>query len=323
LRQISAQVAAAEAFLFRPQTAIRVRRSVNTDTPIPHEEPMGQNPPDGAIINYYLRADAGDVTVEILDSANGLVRRFSSSDKPEQIDENELAYPTYWFRPPQTLSNKAGMQRFVWDLRYSPPEGFPRSYPISAIYRDTPSQPLGPFVLPGQYTIRLTVGGRSYAEPLAIKMDPRVTTQQEGLKQQYDLSMQCYEGMKQIRNAIEEARKLGDQLRSLSAQAGQTAPSAAIKSLDQKIASIVGAAGGRFGGGSQEPSLNRARSQLLQLMTTIQGSDFAPTTAMIMAGEQSRKSAGEMLDRWRQLKDGELKALNELLRQAGLPRVSL
>ncbi|MBO0725266.1 MAG: glycoside hydrolase, partial [Blastocatellia bacterium] len=138
LRQLNDQVAQSEAFLFKPQTAIRIRRSANTDTPIPPEEPMGQNPPDGAIIDYYLKSDASDVTLEILDNQQRLVRRYSSKDEPEKINENQQPYPTYWFRPPRILSAKAGAQRFVWNLRYPSPQGFPRTFPISAIYRDTP-----------------------------------------------------------------------------------------------------------------------------------------------------------------------------------------
>jgi len=117
LRQINATVAAADAHLFTPQVVYRVKRNVNTDTPLPPDEPAGQNPPDGAIINYYLKSNAsGPVMIEILDSRNQLVRRFSSDDKPEPINEKEFAVPTYWFRPPQIPSARAGMQRFIWDL---------------------------------------------------------------------------------------------------------------------------------------------------------------------------------------------------------------
>jgi photosystem II stability/assembly factor-like uncharacterized protein len=324
LRQINEQMASADAFLFRPQTAIRVRRSANTDTPIPHEEPMGENPPDGAIINYYLRSDAREVTLEIFDGAGRLVRRFSSADKPEQINERELAYPSYWFRPPQVLSTKAGMRRFVWDLHYPPPEGFPRSFPISAIYRNTPSSPLGLLAAPGQYTVKLTAGGRSYTEPLAVKIDPRVVTSSEGLARQFDLSQRCYEGMRQAREAIEEARKLREQTRLMIERAGQSAIADAIKSLDQKIASLVGAGGeGRFGGGGGEMSLNRLRGQLLQLMSAIQGSDFAPTAPMIEAAAGMNKSLGLMLDRWREIKEKDVRSLNDQLRKSGLPPLVL
>ena len=128
---------------------------------LPPDFPAGENPPDGAMIDYYLQsASSSPVTLEIKDAAAKTVRKYSSADKPDPIDPM-LAIPTYWIRPPQILSAAAGSHRFVWDLHYPPPEGGRRSYPMAAIYRDTPSEPSGPWVLPGQYLVRLTVGGRS------------------------------------------------------------------------------------------------------------------------------------------------------------------
>jgi len=175
LRQITEQVAVAESYLFKPQSAYLLPRNTNTDTPLPPEEPAGKNPPDGAIINYYLRVAASDsVTLEIFDAANNVVRRFSSTDKPETINERSLALPTYWIRQPQILSRDAGSHRFIWNLHYAPPQSSRPSYPISAIYMDTPSSPLGAEVSPGEYIVKLTVNGRSYTQPLTVKPDPRI-----------------------------------------------------------------------------------------------------------------------------------------------------
>jgi hypothetical protein len=248
LREVSDRVAAADVHLFRPQVAYRFRRSLNTDTPIPPDEPMGKNPPDGAIINYYLKSRAsGPVTLEILDSANRLVRRFSSLDKPEAVNEKELNAPTYWVRPPQILSTEAGMQRFVWDLHYPAPEGARRSYPISAIYMDTPSTPSGPLAPPGEYRVKLTAGGRIITQRLILKMDPRVKTPPEGLARQFTLSMQCYEGVRKSREALEQIRALRAELKSLGDRAKQSTLAEAIAALDRKAAAIEGSAsaGGR------------------------------------------------------------------------------
>ena len=186
---------AADVHLFRPAATYRVRRNVATDTPIPPDEPLAPNPPDGAVIDYRLKADAvGPVTLEILDSTGKLVRRFASTDMPEKVDPQALQIDPRWIRPARILPAAAGSHRFVWDLHYPPPEGR-AVYPISAIWRDTPSGPLGPAVMPGTYTVRLTVGGKSIEQPLVVKMDPRVTTPAAGLKQQFELSMQCYDGM--------------------------------------------------------------------------------------------------------------------------------
>jgi len=176
LRQLDAKVAASPAHLFKPQAAYRVKWNLNADTPLPPEEPGGKNPPDGAIINYYLKSAAsGPVTLEIFDDKDQLVRRYSSDDKPPMVDENSLTVPSYWIRPPQILSAKAGSHRFIWDLRYPPKAGGKGGYTMAAIYKDTPSAQ-GPMVLPGQYTVKLTVEGKSYAQPLTVKADPRVKT---------------------------------------------------------------------------------------------------------------------------------------------------
>ncbi len=326
LRQINRQVSDAGAHLFKPQIAYRVRRSVNTDTPIPQEEPMGENPPDGAIINYYLKSDVREVTLEIYDAANRLVRRFSSADKPEQLDEERLAYPSYWFRPPRRLSTKAGMQRFVWDLHYAPPEGFTRGYPISAIYRNTPTVPEGPSVLPGQYTVKLTADGKSYTEPLAIKMDPRVTTPAAGLAKMFEISYGSYEAIKKIRAAQSEIGNLRSQLQTAKERAGQGAVRDAIDALDKKAAALEGGAGSGGGAGAGptgEPSFARLATEINTIMAIAESADVQPTAQAVAAYSQSLESLAAMLARWSEIKGREATDLNGKLRQAKLQPLSL
>jgi photosystem II stability/assembly factor-like uncharacterized protein len=330
LRQINNQVAAAEAFLFKPQLTYRVRRSLNTDTPIPPEEPMGQNPPDGAIINYFLKAESlQPVVLEIFDKSNQLVRRFSSADKPEVINEKELPYPTYWFRPARILSAKAGMQRWSWDLHYAPAEGSPRSYGMQAIYGDTPSGPLGPTVLPGEYTVKLTAGGKSYTQPLTIKMDPRVKTSGEGLAKMYEVSFGSYESVGKIRAAQSEIRHLKTQLAALKNGAGQGAVADAISALDKKVTALEGAGGGGFRGGGggggasgAEPSFARLNGEFNSLMALVEGADVQPTTQALAAFAEAQKNLAALFARWREIKDQDVKSLNEQLRQANLPTIN-
>ncbi len=151
LRQIDDKVIAGNAYLFAPELAYRVRWNTNTDTPLPPDVPAGQNPPDGAILNYYLgSATSGDVTLEILDSSGKLVRRYSSAD-PVPPPDPELAIPTYWLRPPQKLSQPAGFHRFVWDLHYPPVPGIKPEYPIAAVYKNTAPASTSPWAMPGKY----------------------------------------------------------------------------------------------------------------------------------------------------------------------------
>jgi photosystem II stability/assembly factor-like uncharacterized protein len=182
--------------LYTPAAAWRVRHNLSTDTPLPPEIPAGQNPPDGAIIDYYLNdAASGPVVIEIASADGKLVRRYSSADAPPLIDEKELNVPTYWIRPAQIPSTERGMHRFVWDLHYPAPDAVEHEYPIAAIYKDTPRLPLGPTALPGTYTVRLTVNGRTMTQPLPVKMDPRIQTAAAGLRQQFMLATRVAEMM--------------------------------------------------------------------------------------------------------------------------------
>ncbi|MEP7336589.1 MAG: glycoside hydrolase, partial [Acidobacteriota bacterium] len=330
LRQIDGRVAQSDAHLFKPQTAVRVRRSNNTDTPIPPEEPMGQNPPDGAILNYWLKGDAKEVTLEILAPQGRVIRRYSSLDKPDVVDPKTQAYPEYWFRPARVLSAKAGMQRWTWDLRYTPPEGFPRSYPMTAILGDTPPQPDGPLVSPGEYQIRLTVDGKSFIEPLTVKMDPRVTTSQTGLTQIHDVAMRCYDGITRARTAQAEVRKLREQLKSLKDKAGQGAVADAIAALDQKAGAIEGASGGgRFGGGGRggggggAPSLSSLAGELYAVMNLVDDTDMPPTMQAVAATSALQRSLNDVFGRWDELKSKDVKALNNQLSKANLPAITM
>ncbi|MBV9622899.1 MAG: glycoside hydrolase, partial [Acidobacteria bacterium] len=163
LRQLTAPAGAAapaaEAHIFQPAPAYRVRRDTNTDTPIPPDEPLGQNPPDGAILDYILpHAVTGRLRLEILDDQGRLVRRYDSGDRPEVSPEEQSKelIPTYWLRPWRALATGAGMHRWIWDLRYPSPLASEHEYPIAAVPHNTPRYPLGPSALPGQYTVRLT-----------------------------------------------------------------------------------------------------------------------------------------------------------------------
>jgi photosystem II stability/assembly factor-like uncharacterized protein len=325
LRYLDSVRAGAAVHLFRPQVAHRVRWNVNTDTPLPPEEPAAKNPPDGAVIDYYLKSAAsGPVTLEILDSDDKLVRRFSSADKPEPVDPKLLTVMAEWVRPPQVLSAAAGPHRFVWDLHYPPPEG-PKSYPIAAVYHDTAPEPHGPWVLPGDYTLRLTVDGHTELARLTVKMDPRVTTPVEGLAQQFALSMKCYEGMRQARTAAAQVRKLREQLAAVREKAGEGPVAEAVAALDRKAAALAGAERGRGRRGApveeREPSLGRVGGELGGLLALLEEADAAPTTQAVAAvGEADRALAG-LLAKWEEMRTRDLAALNEQLRKAKLPAV--
>ena len=174
LREMSAAIASAGAHLFAPRPTYRFPRDTNTDTPLPPEEPAGKNPPDGAILYYYLKsAAAGPMTLEVLDGAGKAVAHFSREDKAPPVNP-ALDVPTYWLRPFQPLVTSAGMHRFIWDLHGSPSgRGGRGGEPsIAAVYMDTPVNE-GPWLPAGSYTVKLTVGGQSYTQSLTVNPDQR------------------------------------------------------------------------------------------------------------------------------------------------------
>jgi len=187
--------AGAATRLFAPERAYRVRFNTNPDTPLPPEEPVGQNPPDGAIIDYTLEpAFTGTVRIAIVDAAGHTVRSYASTDVAPPIDP-EIDVPAYWLRPPAIPSAAPGDHRFVWDLHEAAPHSFFGGYPIAAIIHDTPHLPQGVLALPGRYTVRLSVGAQAWTQPLDIVLDPRVTTSAAALRAQHNLGVRIVQGM--------------------------------------------------------------------------------------------------------------------------------
>src|SRR5438874_3679266 len=217
LRELNQDVAKSDAYLYAPQQALRVRWNRNPDTPLPPETPAGQNPPDGAIIDYFLaRSMASPVTLEIFDAAGKSVRKYASTDKREPIEKVAAKHPIpmYWVREEKILSSEAGMHRFVWNVRYAAPKSLGHNYPISAIVHDTPLEPLGPWAMPGKYTVKLTVDGNSYTQPLILNMDPRIKSLTADVGRQFAIAGAAGEGMRQSFDALSELQSTRAQVKT-------------------------------------------------------------------------------------------------------------
>ncbi len=272
LRELAEALASGNTHLFDPSPAIRVRWNMFSDTPLPPEEPAGENPPDGAIIDFVLAKNAAKVRLEILDQEGNLVRAYASDDKPEEIDTTSLPHPTYWIRLAQQLGTSAGHHRFVWDLRYAPPQDTDREFSIAAVYRKTPTVPQGPFVHPGFYKVRLTADGKLFEQEVEVKMDPRVEISEEALQLQTNYSLACYDAYHEaleLRQAVDrllegdlsvERRKVLQELRGQGRPGNPSTMYGSIYDVPAGKETIVG-----------------LQQKLLFLMSLLQEADARPT----------------------------------------------
>jgi photosystem II stability/assembly factor-like uncharacterized protein len=297
LRQLNAKSASSETFLFKPKLTYRFRRDRNTDTPLPPEEPAGKNPPDGAIINYRLGADSGTpVVLEILDATGKTIRSFSSADSVEPMDTH-LNVPTYWVRPQQRLAATRGSHRFVWDLHYPPPQVLAHDYPISAIYGDTPRTPLGPAVLPGTYTVRLSANGQRYTQPLTIRMDPRVQITDAGLRLQRDIGVRMNDAISRDFAALSEVRAQRVVLRTTREGAKAKELADSLVALDSTLARVENGAEA-----ANAVGLVALNEQLAGILDTVEGADAEPTTQVVAAASDLERSLAAALARWSDFK---------------------
>jgi photosystem II stability/assembly factor-like uncharacterized protein len=348
LRQISATTAQQDAVLFKPQTAWRVRWNTNTDTPLPPDEPTAPNPPEGAIINYYLKSAAsGPVTLEILDGAT-VLRKYSSDDEVFRPSAATATIPLYWYREPMILKTTAGMHRFTWDVHYQAVDGVNRvggaGLPIAAVGYNTVPVPTTPWANPGTYTVRLTVNGKNYTQPIVVKQDPRVKTPAVQMQQVYTQSRAAYDAAVAARQTAAQARALRDQISALRPPI--PALTEAIAAFDRKVEAIIGVAAGgggrgrgQGGGGGAPPAgrgagaggaaagappvetLASAGAALSGVMNLLQGADVQPTSVQLNAIAAARAQATRVMARWNALATVDLAALNVKLQTAGLPTI--
>lgn len=277
------------AGLFKPATAYRVRWNQNTDTPIPQEEPAGENPPDGAMIEYYMGKGVDRVSLEIFDESGQLVRQFGNTDTAYAIPEVNI--PHYWIRPQQILSAEAGTHRFIWDLKYEPLP-VPASYPISATYKNTAPEPTAPWVMPGRYKLRLTANDAVFETYLEVKMDPRVTTSLADLKLQHRLSLLAYQNLKNLERLN---RQISGMRKWMNLQPDQK--KAAVKKLKSQLDIL------------EKPMANGLsriaylESGFAAVFEILQGSDMKPTTQAVKAVEELQQIYQIVFTDWMRLEN--------------------
>lgn len=309
LEQLDTKVVDSRAHLFLPETAVRMRRSVNHDTPLPPEFPQGSNPPGGAIIDYYMKnAASGPVTLDIFDNSGNLVSHFSSETAPPKPD-----HPPYfmnaWLPEFRPLTGNAGLNRFVWSLHYASPPAANHGYRMAVANLHSVEVPEGPLVLPGEYKVTLTVDGHSYSQPLKVVMDPRVHVSERALRDQLTLAIDVWNAMSDAYALQTSADSLRSQLVVLEASSRlNAAVRSSVVELDAKISALLGSMRtGELGG----------------LEGEIMSADREPTAQMRQAYDILKANYLTSEKTWSELKKGMIPEANRKLGAAGLPRLRL
>ena len=304
--------------LFKPQTALRVRANLNTDTPLPPDEPAGENPPDGAMIDYSLSKDAnGPVTIEIKDNKGQIVRKYSSTDALARANPKRIRIPSYWIRPVQSVSTKAGMHRFLWDMHYTPIPNVEPEFPMQATYGNTPPAATSPWVVPGDYTVTLTVNGKTFSQPLTVTMDSRVKASAAELQEQFDLSWKLYQLRLRLAPISKKFDNITNGLTKLRAKAAER-PDITQK-LDGFAQTLT-----KFGPPNPRPGASPSLFVLdatRRLFSEVGSSDAAPTAVVKATVTDLDTKIVETMDAWKQLLESDLPALNQQLKQAGFPEI--
>ena len=312
--------AATAVMLLKPSPAVRARRSTGTDTPIPPDEPSGRNPPNGAVIDYYLpQAAKGTVTLEVVDPNGAVVRRFSSSDPVgfSSAEREKELIPEYWIRQPKALATTPGMHRFVWDLYGTTPRAVRRGFPISAVPNDTPQEPLGPPVVPGNYRVRLEVGSRKWEQPLIVMADPRVSIGQQDYAAQSALAQSLAEALDASTAEAQGVKSLRAQLKKLGIAQGAAIAEQA-KELGEHFEALM-QRGGNAQAGDAHRGLERVNGDILSLYTQVVDVDAAPTRAQQSAAESLLQEWKTIAAASAKISQDDLAPLNQALSRARLP----
>jgi photosystem II stability/assembly factor-like uncharacterized protein len=312
LRQ-AADAAKANAFwLYHPAPAVRIDNDSFAGTPIPPEEPTAENPPAGAVIDYFLKSPASAVSLEIIDAHQKVVHRFSSEDKrPEKHPPLPIA--ERWFPQPEVLQTNPGMHRFVWNLTWSSSGG--AGVDEESEYR-TPS---GPKAVPGMYTVKLTVDGKPQTQPLTVVMDPRSSATSETLEQQLQLGQQIFADTMEARRTLAEIDSVRKKLAALEQEIGEKDSSikSALADAQSEISTITAKQAG------QSASLQDAFVNMVSALHVVESGDRAAPSQAITVYNDSSQRVKAAIAQWSDFKKTRLPALNRKLIERKLTPIAI
>ncbi len=306
LRQAASQSSTAKAWLYEPARAVRVDNDAFLGTPYPPEEPQAKNPPDGAIIDYFLRDPAQLITLEIFDNANQLVRRYSSA-KPPSGKHPPLPIAERWFPKPEVLENTVGMHRFVWDLRWA------TSGEKTDGDEDNATAPKGPRVVPGTYTVKLTVDGQPLTQKLTVIMDPRSSATAAVLAEQLRIGREIYADTLISRKVLSEAGSVRRQLEGEKA----------TPSVSKQVNNFLTAMNHILNGEGPAMGLTDANVGLLAALRVVEGGNRTIPEQTMELYRDSKNALEQRNAEWQKLKTTELPQLNQVLQRAGVKPVEM
>jgi photosystem II stability/assembly factor-like uncharacterized protein len=313
LRQVADAAKASAAWLYRPATAVRVDNDLFVGTPLPTEEPTAENPPDGAMIDYWLKSPANKITLEVLDAKENVIREFSSDDQAAK--PRSLPVAERWFPKPEVLEKTPGMHRFVWNLTWGSSGG-----PAADEDADL-RNPTGPKVIPGTYQLRLTVDGKAYLQSLQVAMDPRSPATPEVLAQRLELGKQIFEEAMQARRTLAEIASVQKQLAAVETKLDEKSElKPVLADAKANLGNIVKHKEDATAAGT---GLQNAYLGLASALRVVESGDRAAPSQAIALRKESSQYAKTAVGEWEAFKQRNLPALNQRLRDAKLAPVAV
>ena len=320
LSQLDGKLARSDGWLFAPRETVRLHPAPFQGTPEPKDEPAGDNPPSGAILDYWLKSKAQKrLTIEIRDARGGLVRRFSSDDKPKRPDLQKIQITPDWVPVYEPPPSAAGMHRFVWNLRYD----VPKELAGGSAFADT-----SVWAPPGNYSVRLVVDGRTWTQPLTVSRDPRIPASDADLAAQFELARRVESERLRVAGALAQAATVRSRLAEARGRAsGDSA--AALDAFSRKIDSVAGPAGDlkpdEFYGTVEVPegTLKHLSISLLHFAVTVESADAAPTPDVLIGFQKRREAIERAHAVWRELLQKDVVAIDAILKSLRVAEIGL
>jgi photosystem II stability/assembly factor-like uncharacterized protein len=316
LHQMLDQVAASSVHLFKPRTTYRMRGGSSS---LPN---IGHNPPNGVMVHYYLKTKPeGDIKLEFLDVKGDTIRTFSSKEEKKEGAEEASEEFFGGAAAAAKVTTEAGMNRFVWDMRYAD-----ASRVQGAVLWGGGAR--GPITVPGAYQVRLIAGNQTMTESFEIKPDPRLTTTQENYQKQFDLLIKIRDKVTAAHDAINQIRDVKKQIEEFTKRMNEVATDGkaiteAAKTVKEKIMAVEEELM-QVKAKSNQDVLNypiKLNNKLTALAGVVASADAAPTEASYAVFEELSAKVDAQLARLKEAMEADLQAFNKLVRESEVPAI--